>query len=121
MNTPGESNRNRRLKPRYSAQIKVEMLTKGLDYHRVDKTANISTGGIFVCTDFLAPEGERVHIRIILADKDAYFDVKTQVAWVCDGSGSHPKGLGLEFIELNEAQVLVINRFLREYVNVQMD
>jgi Tfp pilus assembly protein PilZ len=120
MNHSGE-NKNRRLKPRYSAEVKVEMLTKGLDYHRVDKTANVSTGGLFVCTDYLAPEGERIHCRIIFSDRDSYFDVKTRVAWVCDGGNSHPKGLGLEFIELNEAQQLVINRFLRAYVNVQMD
>ncbi len=112
---------NRRLKPRYAVDIRIEMLTKGLDHYVVERCANVSLGGVFVCSDYSAQMNERVHVRIILADQDAYFDVKTEVAWICDGSGSHPKGLGLRFIELSKEQDMIIDRFLREYVNVQGD
>ncbi|NCN41932.1 PilZ domain-containing protein [bacterium] len=112
---------NRRLKPRYAVDIKVEMLTKGLDHYVVERCANVSLGGIFVCTDYSAEMDERVHVRIILSDKDAYFDLKTKVAWICDDSGSHPKGLGLQFVEISTEQQIIIDKILRDYVNVQSD
>ena len=112
---------NRRLKPRYAVNIKVEMLTKGLNHVSVEKCANVSLGGIFVCTDYLAPEDERVHVRVIFSDKDSFFDVKTRVAWTCDGEGSHPRGLGLEFVDLSKEQDVIIKNFLKDYVNVQTD
>lgn len=112
---------NRRLKPRYAVNLKVEMITKGLNHHSIERCANVSLGGIFVCTDHLASLGEKVHIRIIFSDKDSYFDVKTQVAWISNSEGPHPQGLGLEFIELSDAHKQVIAHFLKDYVNVQSD
>jgi Tfp pilus assembly protein PilZ len=108
----------KRQKARYAANIAVEMFTQGLNYFRAERTANISLGGLFVCTEYDGKINEKVHIRIILSDRDSYFDVKTRIAWTCDGTGSHPKGLGLEFIELNDAQKMVIEKFLKDYVNV---
>jgi Tfp pilus assembly protein PilZ len=108
----------RRIKARYAANIAVEMFTQGLNYFRAERTANISLGGLFVCTEYTGKIDEKVHIRIILSDRDSYFDVKTRIAWTCDGSGSHPKGLGLEFIELTDQQKMVIEKFLKDYVNV---
>jgi|GEM_PF-997043 len=112
---------NRRLKARYAVNIKIEMLTKGLNHVLVERCANVSLGGIFVCTDYTAEENEKVHVRVIFSDKDSFFDVKTRVAWTCDGSGSHPKGFGLEFIDLSKEQDLIIRHFLKDYVNVQSD
>lgn len=112
---------NRRLKPRYAVDLKVEMLTKGLDHYVAERCANVSLGGLFVCTSYSAELNETVHLRIIFSDKEAYFDVKSEVAWICDDSGPHPQGLGLRFIDLSDDQIQVINRILREYVNVQTD
>jgi Tfp pilus assembly protein PilZ len=108
----------RRQKARYAANIAVEMFTQGLNYFRAERTANISLGGLFVCTEYAGKTDEKVHIRIILSDRDSYFDVKTRIAWTCDGSGTHPKGLGLEFIELTDPQKMVIEKFLKDYVNI---
>jgi Tfp pilus assembly protein PilZ len=112
---------NRRLKPRYAANLKVEMLTRGLNHYTIEKCANVSLGGLFVCTDYSAQQNEKIHVRIILSDKNSYFDLKTRVAWICDGQGSHPKGLGLQFIELTDEQLKVVRHFLKDYVNVQAD
>jgi len=108
-----------RRKPRYSAHVQVLVFTRGLEHFLSERTANISEGGLFICTEQNLEIGERVHIRVILSDKDSYFDVKTRVAWACDGSGSHPKGLGLELMDLNAPQRSVIEKVLRHYVNVQ--
>ncbi len=108
-----------RLKPRYSANLEVLVYTKGLDHFVAEKTANISKGGLFVCTSHKAEVGDKMHIRIILSDIDSYFEVKTRVAWLCDGGASHPEGIGLEFVEINEAQSEVIDRILTKYVNIR--
>lgn len=108
-----------RQKARYSAQLKVEIFLKGLEHHHIDKTANISETGLFLCTELPSEIGDKMHLRIILSDRAAFFDVKAQVVWLCDGNGSHPRGIGLEFVELNRVQSEVIEKILREYVNVQ--
>lgn len=117
----GSGGANRRLKPRYAVNMKVEMLTKGLNHYNIERCANVSLGGIFVCTDYAAESNEKVHIRVIFSDKNSYFDVKTRVAWICPADGSHPQGLGLEFVELSEEQHKIVIHFLKDYVNVQAD
>lgn len=117
--TSEAGNRSQRIKPRYSAHLKVELFTKGLEHHLIERTANISSGGLFVCTDISAGIDDKVHLRIIFSDKAAYFDVKAVVVWVCDGSKGHPKGLGVEFIDMNAAQQAIVDRHLVEYVNVR--
>ncbi len=106
-----------RQKPRYAARLKVEVMTKGLEHHHIEKTANISHTGLFLCTDMKAKLNDKMHLRIILSDQDAYFEVKARVVWVCS-EGSHPAGWGMEFVELNAVQTQVINKFLTEYVNI---
>jgi len=110
-----------RQKPRYAAQLKVDVFMKGLVHHRIEKTANISLGGIFLCTELPGEIGDKMHLRIILSDREAFFDIKARIAWTCNNEGSHPQGLGLEFIDLNEAQKDVINKILAQYVNVRLE
>lgn len=107
-----------RRKPRYSANLSVMVFTRGLNHFMAEKTANISLGGLFVCTDHNAEVGEKLHIRIMMSDLDAYFDVKSEVVWVCPKGSGHPQGLGLRFCDLNEDQQAVISRFLKNYINV---
>lgn len=108
-----------RRKPRYSASLKVMVFTKGLGHFQTERAANISSGGIFICTDHQSEIGEKLHIRIIFSELDAYFDVKTRVAWICNNDSSHPQGLGLAFTDLNEPQKQVIDKFLTQYINVK--
>ena len=113
------SHKSQRAKPRYAMNLRVEMFTKGFNHHLVEKTANISTGGLFVCTDVEAQTGEKLHLRVHFLDKAAYFDVKGAVVWVCNGERGHPKGLGVQFVELSEPQLEVIRRYLSQYVNIR--
>ncbi len=124
MTNTGSSNDNQnrvreRRKPRYSANLSVLVFTKGLNHFESQKTANISSGGLFVCTDQLSETGEKLHVRVMLADINSYFDVKTRVAWVCKGEASHPQGMGLEFIDLEVDQKEVVTKILAKYVNVR--
>lgn len=108
-----------RRKPRYQLALKAEVWVRGLEHYIVEKTANISQSGLFLCTEVDLPVNDRLHIRIIFKDLDAYFDVKARVVWRCDGLGSHPQGLGLEYTELTEFQSEVIKRYLTDYINVR--
>lgn len=110
---------SQRKKPRYQLALKAEVWVRDLEHHVIEQTANISMGGLFLCTALDLPQGDIVHVRIIFKDLDAYFDAKSKVVWRCNGSGSHPVGLGLEFIELNEPQIAVIERYLKNYVNIR--
>lgn len=113
------ASKHQRGKPRYAADLKVELFTKGLNHHSIERTANISSGGLFLCTDLGTEIGERVHLRIVFSDKDAYFDVKGTVVWICDGQKGHPKGFGVEFTDLNRAQQEIVNKHLSQYINVR--
>jgi uncharacterized protein (TIGR02266 family) len=108
-----------RRKPRYSANIRVLVYTKGLNHFESHKTANISSGGLFVCTDHSATIGDKMHLRIILGDRDAYFEVKSKVVWVCPSGNGHPQGLGLEFFEVTDDQKEIIEKILKDYINVK--
>ena len=108
-----------RRKPRYSANLSVMVFTKGLNHFQSERTANISSGGLFICTDVKCEIGEKLHIRVMLSDIDSYFDMKTRVAWTCGADQSHPEGVGLEFIELNDAQQKVIKDILTNYINIK--
>jgi uncharacterized protein (TIGR02266 family) len=108
-----------RRKPRYAAHLQVLVFTKGLNHFLSERTANISSGGLFVCTEHSAEVGEKLHIRVMLADIDSYFDVKTEVVWVCDGGSSHPQGLGLMFVDLSDDQQVVVDKILKNYINVK--
>lgn len=110
-----------RRKPRYAANLTVLVFTKGLNHFQAKKTANISSGGLFVCTDYASEVGEKLHIRINFTDIDSFFDLRTRVAWVCSSETSHPQGLGLEFIEITETQRKVIDQILGKYINVRED
>ena len=111
--------KEQRKKPRYQLAVKAEVWIRDLEHHVIEKTANISLGGLFLCTEINVPPGDIVHVRIIFKDLEAYFDAKTRVAWQCDGKGTHPQGLGLQFVDLSDAQNEVIARYLKQYVNVR--
>jgi Tfp pilus assembly protein PilZ len=110
-----------RRKPRYSANIRVLVFTKGLNHFEARKTANISTGGLFICTELKDKFeiDEKLHIRIILDDRDAYFEVKTKVVWVCPEGSGHPSGLGLEYTDVSDDQKEIIDKILKDYINVK--
>jgi uncharacterized protein (TIGR02266 family) len=108
-----------RAKPRYAANLEVEIFTRGLNHEKVARIANISSGGLFVCTDYKSEIGEKVHLRITFSDRDAFFDVKGRVVWVCQGEKGHPNGLGLEFDEVSAPQQEIINKILSQYINVR--
>jgi uncharacterized protein (TIGR02266 family) len=106
-----------RSKPRFAANLEVLIYSKGLDTFFAEKTANISLGGLFVCTPLTASVGDKLHIRVILSDIDSYFEVKSKVVWVCPAGKPHPQGLGLEFVELSQAQKTVIEKILSKYIH----
>ena len=112
----GFSGKNRRKSIRYNEEIEVEMMVKGLETPYVEKSANISGGGLFVCTNYEGDVDEKVHLRIIFPKFEAFFDVRAAVRWLSDGlSSGLPKGLGLEFVDLTEKQTVVIKDFLNDF------
>ena len=105
-----------RISPRYEAKIDVMVFTDGLEHFESEKTANVSLTGLFVVSKYKTEIGKRHHIRIVLKDLDSYFDLKAKVAWLSDGSGPHPQGFGLQFVELTKEHEHIIRTVLKNYV-----
>jgi len=112
------TSKNKRKSFRISTKIKVEMLVKGLESPVVEYSANISPDGMFLATNYRGAENEKIHLRIIFKNQDSYFDVSGRIIWTNPGPiKDHPKGIGIEFVDLNDKQKFVIENHLKDYIN----
>lgn len=79
-----------------------------LDFHET-QSANISRTGMFVLTTEMVPQYTIVEFEVGLADGFLLMRGKAEVARV---STSPPRGLGLRFVQLDEASVKLITRIV---------
>lgn len=104
--------RERRLHKREDLKIPV-------DYSAVDAffsefTTNINEGGMFIETDAPAPLDSEVQLQFRLPNLDRPVKVSGRVAWVSDGKGESPAGMGIEFQELAPEVRRTINDLVRQ-------
>ena len=101
--------------PRFFARIAIfhgpyqkEILT--------DYSVNMSTGGVFIETGKLLPEGEEITVKFNLPGFDAIITANARVAWVNEPSElkkpSLPSGMGLQFLDLSLEDLHTIRVFL---------
>jgi len=108
---PG-AQRERRLHEREDLKIPV-------DYSAVDAffsefTTNINEGGMFIETDNPAPLDSDVQLQFRLPNLDRPVKVSGRVAWISDGKGDSPSGMGIEFQELAPEVRRTINDLVRQ-------
>ena len=89
-----------------------------VDYSAVDAffsefTTNINEGGMFIETETPSPLDSEVALEFRLPDLDRPVQVSGRVAWVSDGKGESPVGMGIEFHELAPAVRATINDLVR--------
>ncbi len=97
---------------------KREDLKIPVDYSAVDAffsefTTNINEGGMFIATETPSPIGTDVALEFRLPDLDRPVDVSGRVAWISDGKGDSPVGMGIEFHELDSEVRMTINDLVR--------
>ncbi|MFQ5701476.1 MAG: PilZ domain-containing protein [Acidobacteriota bacterium] len=80
--------------------VKVSFSSQKFDIHEF--TANLSIGGIFLCTDEVIPPGTRGTLTFRISRWEEPFTVAAEVARVVEPGEDtrEPAGLGIKFIEL---------------------
>ena len=73
-----------------------------VDYSAVDAffsefSANINEGGIFIETETPAPLDEVVQLQFRVPQLAEPIQLEGRVAWISDGKGESPPGMGIEF------------------------
>lgn len=101
--------------PRYLARIAIfygsnqnELLS--------DYSINISTGGVFIESGRILPEGTELTVKFKLPDSDSIIVAKARVAWTNEPGSLRktalPPGMGLQFIDLSLDDMHTIRTFL---------
>ena len=87
-----ERRQNGRLPVELPATFTSESLEMDVDL----EVRNVSSGGLFVRSEFLEPTGTEVTLRVAFTDRDV--NVRGRVAWVAEHAPSGP-GMGIELDE----------------------
>lgn len=105
---------NKRSATRVSAELEVTV--SGSHNFFQGMTEDISKGGLFVATRQIFPIGTEFEIRLHIKGNDVR--LKTKVAWIREDSPFLPEniepGMGLEFTNVPDNVLELINRFIRE-------
>ena len=79
-------------------------------------SVDLSTGGLYVKTDFPLPLDENLTLRFTLPDQKGMVTCKARVAWVNPKKNPRkpelPPGMGIQFVELSLEDMKSIRRFL---------
>lgn len=110
----------RRKAPRIMVRVLVDY--ESSDTYFYDYSNNLSEGGIYIETDRPLPIGSPITLRFTLPGLDRVFETKGNVAWVYikkPGDEGPPAevlgpGMGIEFKELNEADIKLIHDYLNK-------
>jgi uncharacterized protein (TIGR02266 family) len=102
----------RRRQPRASVKIPVDY--SSVDAFLTEFTRDINEGGVFIESDTPAELEAEVQLQFRLPDGEEPLAVSGRVAWVSDGKGGQPAGMGVEFQDLSDPMRARINRIVRQ-------
>lgn len=103
---------NRRKFARVSLETRVRIVLSGVDARRQLFIDNISEGGLFIRVDDPKPIGSKIRFEFLVRDQGPTISGLGLVQWVSrDPEG--PPGMGIQFLELNEAGRTEIQEILR--------
>ncbi len=103
---------DRRRQPRASFKIPVDY--SSVDAFFTDFTRDINEGGMFIETDSPPDLESEVQLQFKLPDEGDPLRVLGRVAWVSDGKGDNPAGMGIEFQDLSAEMRERINHIVRK-------
>jgi uncharacterized protein (TIGR02266 family) len=98
----GQSTENRRKHPRVPLQLLVQVRTKDLKTFMTERAPDISLGGLFLETEELRPEGTMLYFQFTLDDDGPHIEGLGRVVRVVEGQGDTKRGLGVEFVSVEE-------------------
>jgi uncharacterized protein (TIGR02266 family) len=112
---PDQESLEKRPNARYLTRITIFY---GLDPEELlsDYSINISSGGAFIETNRILPEGTVLTIRFNLPNTTGVIYTHARVAWVNDPDNikksSLPPGMGLQFLTLSMENIHAIRTYL---------
>jgi len=99
----------KRSDPRYLARIAIYYGGYQKDLLK-DYSINISTGGVFVETSRILPEGTELTVKFNLPNSGAVTVTHAKVAWVNDSDSmkksSLPPGMGIQFLSIDNLHTI---------------
>src|SRR5262245_31461069 len=101
---------------RHSARedIKIPVDYSAVDAFFSEFTTNINEGGMFIETENPATIDSVVQLQIRLPELDKPIRLGGRVAWLSDGKGQSPPGMGIEFQEMTPELRSKINDLVRK-------
>ena len=105
----------RRKAPRYDVEIPVVCEIK--DEKSTYSINNISTGGVFIVTPSPLSTGQIFSIDFELPDKSAHIKTGVRVAWLSK-EGAY-KGMGVEFIDLDDKSFDAILAYIEKILRIK--
>ena len=95
------------------APLKIPVDYSAVDSFFTEFSHNINEGGVFVETDAPAELDTVVQLQFRVPGEDEPIQVSGRVAWISDGKGQSPSGMGVEFQELGPEARERINALVR--------
>jgi uncharacterized protein (TIGR02266 family) len=105
----------RRVIARMPIRVKVEY--GAIEDFLIDYTANVALGGIFIQTEEPMAVGATFKLRLSIPNRQRPIDTVGVVRWVVSNSEAGPliPGMGVQFDQLNPADLRAVQRLLAEW------
>lgn len=71
---------------------------------------NLSPGGLFICTEEPREEGSIIYVQFTLKDGSRLIEGMGRVVRVNPKGGPAPSGMGVEFLNLDEDSLTLVNQ-----------
>ncbi|MBK9371531.1 MAG: PilZ domain-containing protein [Deltaproteobacteria bacterium] len=106
-----EGGRDRRV---WTRERHVSLLVRAQEREWV--SGDVSQGGVFVPSKILLPEGTSFKLELIHPDTQHVFVVQARVARLQYGHGGDVRGMGLEFLGMDDERRFLLQRFYTQGV-----
>src|SRR3954470_22174970 len=103
MSSDSSSGRPERKHSRTPVSLLVQYRFNSLEDFLAEYATNLSPGGIFIGTDAPSPVGTMLYLQFSLKDGSRLIEGMGRVAHVKRDASGHAKGMGIEFVQFDEA------------------
>lgn len=105
-------------KQRKHARKQVSLLVQyrfnSLEDFLAEYAVNLSPGGIFIATEDPSPVGTMLYLQFSLKDGSKLIEGMGRVVHVHQPTPDQPRGMGIEFVQFDEASMALINKICGE-------
>ena len=105
-----ESSRKERKHERSPVSLLVQYRFNSLEDFLAEYATNLSPGGIFIATEEPSPVGAMLHLQFSLKDGSKLIEGMGRVAHVKRDASGKARGMGIEFVQFDEASLGLIAR-----------